>query len=353
MLDHLAAEAALAAEEILETYYRISVSKAEDPLAPRTFLVLSNRIANALQRSAGSTERDALKEALKVVDVDFTTMSARDRDRVIARATSLMRPVGPTVVPKASAVFEGKGQKLADDTRASARRKFKLEIPADFSTPDRFAIGFLESSQSNFITNEYGRRLDEFGGRARRIVAEGLELGLGPDEIAESLSSSLTAATTGRSKSYWRVIASAFSNRARNFSQLASFSEAGVATYTFEAVLDEVTTDQCRFMHGRTFTVRSGLQRYDETRQAADPEAVKDIQPWLRRGRDDDGNEVLFVKQRSGRRIFVADIEQSARGQADRVGTIRPRIDNKRIALLGIAVPPLHANCRSTITADV
>lgn len=142
-----------------------------------------------------------------------------------------------------------------------------------------------------------------------------------------------------------------FANRGRTYTQLAAFDEADIERFRFEAVLDEVTSQVCRFMHGRAFSVERAVQRFDEVEQVRDPEAISDLQPWMRVGADPDGNQVLFY-ERGGRRRMVAQVDEPAIGRADQVGRYSRALNNDELEAAGVTAPPLHGRCRSTIVVE-
>jgi hypothetical protein len=107
----------------------------------------------------------------------------------------------------------------------------------------------------------------------------------------------------------------------------------------------------CRFMHGRDFSVERAMQRFDEVERAPDPEAISDLQPWMRVGADPDGNQVLFY-ERGGRRHVVAHVDEPAVGRADQVGRYSHALTNDQLEAAGVSVPPLHGRCRSTIVVE-
>jgi hypothetical protein len=206
----------------------------------------------------------------------------------------------------------------------------------------------VRRSEGIFVRDQYGRRRDELAQRAREVVSAGLEQGLGRDEIAAHLSAAL-GPLVGRGKPYWEVVAMSFANRGRTFTQLAAFDDAGVERYRFDAILDEVTSHVCRFLHGRQFSVTRAMQRFDEVEQARDPEAIAELQPWMRVGSDGEGNQVLFY-ERSGRRRLVAQIDEPAVGRRDQVGRFSRSLTNEQLEAAGLTAPPLHGRCRSTLT---
>jgi SPP1 gp7 family putative phage head morphogenesis protein len=200
-------------------------------------------------------------------------------------------------------------------------------------------------SQGNFVRDEYGRRLDDFGRQARAIVAYGLEQGLGRDDIASSLSDAAEVVFVRRARSYWDVVASAFVGQGRSFAQMSSYAEAGVRTYVIEAVLDEVTTPVCRFMHGKTFSVSDALRRFDQGERMDNPEDIKQLMPWVRGAVDgESGRSVLFVNGTTGR-TPVAEVLQSGVGNRDDRGEFRAMASDRQLGNLGVGMPPFHGRC--------
>jgi hypothetical protein len=104
----------------------------------------------------------------------------------------------------------------------------------------------------------------------------------------------------------------------------------------------------CRFMHGRQFSVRRAMRRFDEVEGARDPEAIADLQPWMRVGSDGAGSQVLFY-ERGGRRRVVAQIDEPAVGRSDQVGRYSRALSNDQLEAAGLMAPPLHGRCRSTL----
>jgi SPP1 gp7 family putative phage head morphogenesis protein len=216
---------------------------------------------------------------------------------------------------------------------------------------DQRIVDHLASSQGFFVTNQYIERAEFFSARARNIVAEGLSQGLGQDEIARMLRAEIgNALGPARSGRYWNLIANVFVNRARTYGQLASYSEAGIERYRFEAILDERTTEQCRMLHGREWEVRRGLQQHIDVAGSPDPQAVKDIMPWFRTGRDENGDRVIFSQNQAGERTIMARILEPGIGVRDRIGRYET---TRALNEISAVQPPLHGLCRSTIVASL
>lgn len=339
---------AQAADALLRDVYRQDVAKALDPLDARDFLVIVRRIARALGGASRDAEADALRSALEELDVDWPSLSPAARDEVLRASRQALNGVAEQVLPRVDQVFEVEAKGLVAHTRRAAVRRFELHLGADTSRTDERIAKFVRESQGNFIKDEYGRRSEAFSQRARDVVASGLERGLGRDDVAEELSRELGQALGSRGQSYWDTVSMSFANRGRTYTQLAAFDEADVQHFRFEAVLDSVTSEVCRFMHGRVFSVERAMKRFYDVERARAPERIQDLQPWVRVGADDEGGQVLFY-ERGGRRRMVAHVDESMVGESDEVGSYSRELSSEQLEAAGVSVPPLHGRCRSTI----
>lgn len=339
-----------AAEEILRDVYR--VEKALDPLDQSDFLSIVRRLSRALRGVARPAEDAALRRAIERLDVDWPNLAPQARDQVVRAARQALGTVDGQVLPQVEQIFEAEAERVVTGARRSTVRRFGLRIGADLTRTDERIAKFVRESQGNFVRDEYGRRREGFSLRAKDIVASGVERGLGRDDIVKDLTEAMAREAFDRSRDYWEVVSMVFTNRARTHPQLSAFEEAGVERYRFEAVLDEVTSEICRFMHGKVFTVGRATERFREVERARDPELIRDVQPFVQVGADREGNQVLFY-ERGGRRRAVARVDEPAVGQRDEVGRYSRALSPGQLEAAGVAVPPLHGRCRSTIVAEV
>lgn len=348
----------LAAEAILEKVHRVEVEKVLDPLNDTDFLVMVDRLSASLKSATGPIEAAAIRRALRALDVDWPNLNATQRDRVFDAARVALGSATPRVVRAVRIRIGGPRGAMFGPTRRSLARRSRtrafpqaITISPQLSASDRAAERLVRTSTTNFVRDELGRRVDHLSEEAREIVARGLEQGLGRDVIARDLAEAFGNRIV-RSEAYYEVVAGAYMNRARTFSSLLTFQEAGVETYVFEAVLDEVTTDICRFYHGQTFSVQKGIEAMNRTLALEDPEQIKDVSPWLRTARSPDGTRSIFFL-RNGVRVRVAQIDRSGVGTRDDVGSFSRAMTPRQLENAGIPYPPLHGRCRSTIVADV
>ena len=218
-------------------------------------------LSRSLRRSTQADETAALRTVVAELDVDWHRTTPAQRRKLISQAMNAAGRHTALIPARIESPFGDAAAEVVASTRSHARQAQGLAIGADFNAMDRRVTEHLVSSNLSFVTNEYGRRLDGLGEKARRIVADGVEAGLGRDEIAGKLKRAAERSLIGRSASYWDVVAASFIANGRSFAQLSSYAEAGIERYLIEAVLDEQTTEACRFLHGKTFSVGDGLDQ--------------------------------------------------------------------------------------------
>jgi SPP1 gp7 family putative phage head morphogenesis protein len=346
----LVREAREAAEHLLEHYFGLTIEKALDLHTRAGFDAAVVRLAVELRRESGQADADALRLALRVLDVDWHRTSAEQRRELVATAMAEAGRVVAAVPKRVEVIFGRKADQIVGATRRDARGRQRLSIAADFNALDRRIISHAARSQALFVTDEYGRRQDEAGKRARDIVARGLEQGLGRDDITADLEAELGEVLVGRSRAYWDIVASSFTASTRSYGQMSSYAEAGIERYRISAVLDEATTDTCRFLDGKVFGVAAALRRFEEVESLADPAAIKSAVPWVREGRSEvSGRRRLYVV-RGAEGHSLAEVVRSGSGHRDDRGIFADAAAESTLDGLGIGFPPFHGHCRTTTT---
>lgn len=345
-----AAEAVEAMDAVLGGHLRLPLLKARklNPLNARDFLVIVGRIRRQLEAASSDLEYEATRDALATLDVDWVNLTDRQRDAVIAASRVALGKVVPRILPRTQEVFDYHAPKLSKDTKAATVHKFKLDIRATLDRRDEDTARYLSQSQTFYVRDQYKVVHAGMSAQAQAIVAEGLADGLGSAEISAQLAKAMP--TQHISKSYWDVVAQAFSNRARTYTQVHALDRAAVQAWMFEAVLDEVTTDQCRFMHGTVFPVQGTVDQIAAVMDATQPEAVKTLQPWLQVGKDAGGARGIYYKDDTGARQFIATIQSTGVGVSDKIGQYsQSSSEAAAMQAVGSWMPPLHGRCRSTI----
>ncbi len=346
-------EARVAADELLGGFSHLPLGKALDLGSPRGFDRAVAVLAARLRRAVGRADVDAVREAIRVLDVDWPRTTASDRRRLVSEALVAAGRATAIIPARIQVPLGDAAESVVAATRTQARRQQGLTIAADFNALDRRVLSHVVRSQGNFVRDEFGRRIDSFGEEARRIVSAGLEEGLGRDDIAADLERAARAALVDRAPFYWEVVASAFIGQGRSFAQMSSYAEAGIERYRIEAVLDENTTHICRYLHGKTFSVGDALQRFERVEQLDQPEDIKRELPWVRERLDPEtGRTRLYVHGSAGR-TELAEVARSALGTRDDRGDFRSLATDGQLGEVGIGFPPYHGLCRTTTLAVV
>jgi len=344
----IVSEARRIADELLANRQHVPLRKAMDLSTPASFDLAVARMAMALRKQTEASDRDAVQAAVAVLDVDWRATSSGERSRLVEQALVEAGRRTATVPRAIETVIADNANDLVSSTRNDLRHRQGLTIAADFNALDRRIVHHLVSSETNFVRDEYGRRQAALGLRAREVVAAGLEAGLGREDITRDLARVATSTLSTRSPFYWEVVAGSFIGRGRSYAQLSAFAEAGIERYRIESVLDERTTPVCRFLHGKVFSVGSGLRTFE--RVEANPSALKDITPWIREGRNPETGQRELHVNRAGERLPVAEVLRSGVSVKDDEGEFRATRGDRELADLGCSFPPLHALCRSSVT---
>jgi SPP1 gp7 family putative phage head morphogenesis protein len=193
-----------------------------------------------------------------------------------------------------------------------------------FDKPRQEAVDWLVRHDLFWIGKVFPEQVrDSF----RDTIASGIEEGLGRKAIGKRLRELMvgTEEVPGKAELYNRVAAASV-NRASNWGGMFSLEEAGVEEYEFRAVMDQRTSRICRELNGRVFSVPRVM---NVVRQALDgpPSAIESIAPWP-----------TFDAERNDFFIQTGDRRSYLGGQSE-----------EWLADHGVALPPLHGNCRSVI----
>ncbi|MGE5787434.1 MAG: head morphogenesis protein [Myxococcales bacterium] len=336
-------------DSLLDDYLLTPVEKGLDLGTRRGFDRAVAMFAAELGRISGDADASAVREVAGVIDIDWRDTTPEQRRKLIARAVRAAGKVLAPIVTMIKVPFARTAESVVAATRRDSRQRQRLAISADFNAIDQRIIQHVARSQGNFVRDEYGRRLEGFSKKARAVVAAGLEEGIASSDIVHDLELASYDYLVGCSHGYWNLVASSFVGQGRAFAQVSSYVEAGVETYVVEAVLDEVTTPVCRFLHGKTFSVSQALARFDAVEQMDKPEDIKRVMPWVREGLDKEtAQSVLYVNGTDGR-IALAEVRRSGIGNRDDRGEFRAIMSDEALGAAGVCLPPLHGHCRSTI----
>lgn len=341
-------QGARAAEGLLQLAGYQSIAKVENPIRRRTFDRIVARISTELADAAYDLDVGFIDRLLSALDVDFQELTAGELGSVFARARAALPDPAryvPRIVPLLGAELEG----IALASRGAAVSGQRGA--GGLSAADREVLAHLQGAQGFYIQNAMTARNARIETRIAAVIDRAARLGMSRAEVRAALEEVVGEARILREQAtYFDIVAGDVSAQARTLGMLTRYRDAGISFYIWESILDEVTSDQCRFLHGTVFRVDAGMQTLAQMASTID--GAKEAAPWLRVGRNADGEKVLYTKSMSHRRE-IATVVRSGVGIKDDVGEFRTSYDADALSAVGICLPPAHANCRSTIVAGV
>jgi SPP1 gp7 family putative phage head morphogenesis protein len=331
----------------------VAVSKARplDPTDPRDFDRITAALSSMIVRTAGVIERRQLNAWLLGIGFDWDTATDAQLLAASRALNRAMRKASSAVWIGIRGRIEAVSLSTGTRTRKSEIQRHDLEIGTKLKAPDMAAIRRAAKANAHYIRDYYGRVSEAGSEQMREIVNDGMKRGLGSTDIAKNIRRQLGERLGNVSQSYYNVVSNAVVNRSRSYSQLASYRDAGIEKYVFDAVLDEVTTNTCRALHNTEFEVSAGLRRFAAADRMPDPTDIKYEMPWTTerviKSGEHQGKVGIFIPTRDGL-TRMAVVERSAVGQKDQIGTFSNKMGPKALANRNLMVPPLHGRCRST-----
>ncbi len=217
---------------------------------------------------------------------------------------------------------------------------------------DKPVIDVLEK-QNNFWLKDAPSKT--IGPQINSKSVQLINQGYGQKELKEELKNSI-GGMINRSDWYWNVLSADVMNRARNFATINEFHKIGFEVYELVAVLDERTTEICRYMNGRVFTVEKARELIQETIDAGVPSSdfqidkLKNIRPWVRFSaeRAKTGWNALYVKQ-GAQKFYLPDskFQSGGKGVWTNTGAFNDSKTNKELSKMNLVLPPFHGLCRT------
>lgn len=231
----------------------------------------------------------------------------------LARAAGHKKATGRT---KASLQYVLPEQ-LVQKAKAPAKTP---EVAMAFDLQDTKAIAALQQQEMMWIGEHYGANV---ASSIRDGVAPAMA-GLGRAEagraVARVVSERLKdirvpGGWNGSDAAYFEGLAANAVTNARVQGQLESFARVKVVAYQIVNPMDSRTTPICEAMNGTIIKVSDGMGQLGKLRGAKSPEDVKSAHPWV-----------------------SSKVAAAAKGKG-----------SKALAAAGLAFPPYHFRCRSTV----
>ncbi|KKN87440.1 hypothetical protein LCGC14_0258950 [marine sediment metagenome] len=339
----LFARAAAAAGEVADIYK----AKDPDPYNPRQFDKMTDALARDLNRVAKPAFVATVEKAVTSSKIDWATATEKQMEAFSKKlaatlgvsAAAVWKSIRPTVVDSSVT--------MATESRAAFVKSNNLTVDRVISLQDKAAVTRSAMTNAHYVREfATGQMSPSLSSQARVIVQSGISKGESSRMIGKELHRVLGRAAGGQTEAYFRMAASAINARSREFSSLRSMQDAGIDKYEWSSVLDEMTTETCRFLDGQVFSVQGALDRYKAADALEDPTDIKYEMPWFYdkpiRGGEHDGKMGIFMNQRGGMQR-VAVVEKGGFGKRDAIGTYSNTKSSKALEGMGMPACPGHS----------
>lgn len=345
--DHALIRGLRATDEILFSLGYEVLEKADDPTKRRGFDRIVARIQRELMAATEKLDESFAARVLRALGVDFQDLTAAEREDFLQRA-ELALP-RPALYAKVTApVFAEEAEALVALARLRALKDVALP---ELDLVNDAVVQHLADGQAFYVAAAMQARNTALNQEMRALVGQALAEGWTRKYLVRQLEALLSPEVVlARQANYLDIVAGAFVGYARTYGQMTAFRDAEIPTWTYDAVLDEVTCDVCRFLHGQTFTTAGALGVFE--RMAGNLDSSKEAAPWIRVGRNEFGEKVLYTKA-FGHRREIATVLRSGVGERDDVGEYRTTYTTEKLEAVGACIPPIHGRCRCTPVANV
>jgi hypothetical protein len=323
-------------------------ARASDPYKPREFDRLTDALARDLNKKAVPTFEKTVERVVDEAKIDWATATEEQLERFSKKLAVALGVAAGVVWKSIRTTVVDASVGMATSARSAFVKTHELRVDRAISLTDKRAVTRAAMTNAHYV-REYatGQMSPRLSVKARKIVQAGIEKGASSRVIGAQLHWDLSMAAGGQTEAYYRMAASAMNARSREFSSLRSMQDAGVEVFEISAVLDKNTTEICRFLHGKTFSVGAGLERFAAADALEDPTDIKYEMPWLRekkiRGGEHDGKMGIYVPGRTGM-TRVAVVEKGGFGQRDTIGTYSSTMSARGMERVNVGPPSYHGH---------
>lgn len=320
----------------------VRVMKVLNPLDQADFVKLEARLARKLRVLSKNVRSESVKEItelIKKVDlsnpqtirgfVKGSTEALKGLDKATAKE------LAPVLRESIKDMYTMTKKRQADELFSQKKIASKGKV-STFGTRDKQVVKLMNKNQAIYVKSGVRKQIDNFDERSKKIFSDALREGKTRKQVQKDLTKAF--GNTVNDPKYWNIVASAQLNRARNWSNLEAFKQAGIDEYEVLAVMDERTSVVCKEMNGKTFSVARQINILESVAGNPDPDALVERTPWLTTRKNEDGNDIVGIRRPSGKFTPVAT-------DGKLIGS------NKKVQTLGAGMPPYHGLCRTTVVA--
>lgn len=308
-----------------ELLRNLGIEKVRDPRKPAggeaAELAIKRKIAGQVSTQEKKT-LDALVRVTRRIDpADAASIRYAEE-----RAALILTRHGQIVAPLGY-----------DETLAGTEAYYKdvkrawsadFDRPFTFSQIDEVAVDRITRWDAPRIGRHYR---DKVTGQASRAINEAVRAqggALSRRQISARLAKEFPSIVA--QKGYWDIVAASVVTNARSYSSNVFYSEARIDNYEVVAVMDARTSEICRFMNGKIFSVQRTLQKYERMDAATTVEEANSVWPWMRT-KMEDGKPVVLTRE----------------------GTRADTLSAGELQARGYDAPGYHGRCRTTVVPQI
>lgn len=288
----------------------------KDGLIRRTSIT-ARRLSAVISRA----KDQRLSSARIISEINWKGSSKTRREDVVERVAGLMESIAPEVDSELIEVATREATRVFTE---SAKMTMKsIEQVADFEEilQERSrVISGLSAASLLFVGKRLSAKADSFARSSKRIVNNRVLRGERNKKITRVLIKELDKSIMD--KSYWETVALNLVSRIRAFGILSVLSAVGIQKYRIQAVLDDNTTDVCLALNGTEISVDSAIEVVTELSESISMSEVVSSSPFLKVIGDD-------LALPNGKTIG--------------------EVNEKSLIASGVALPPYHHRCRTSI----
>lgn len=272
------------------------------------------------------------KDVEKSVRREIQETYTQARNGGFRKATKQTKASLQYTVPNFSGELGGeasveKALQLIEKAKPRKKPRTAATLPS-LDLEDGRAIADLGDDTMVWIGRHYEENVRE---TVREAVKPGVAEGLGRVEagkqVADVVRSQLDKVTVpggfnGTAAKYFEGLAANTSTNSRVRGQIRSFVDAEIETYVLTNPNDNRTSPICRHVDGKRFTIGAGTTQIERQMSAQSPADLRALHPWLPLA------EILKISPVAGH-VSAAD--------------------SRALASRGLALPPFHFRCRTTV----
>lgn len=336
-------EASRCDEALLVAPNGVLIEKASNMYDAVDLKAVSNKLVGQLRWADRKYIKPQLDKMLDQLDVDWTKMTQVQIRETFMRADRFMRSVATDeVLPIWTEKVNTTLKVVANGVRKQIKNNFLPRIGVSYTRDEVLALERIGEQQGWFM-RDYQKTISAgLTERGRRIVQDGLSKGLGRKEIGKRLWEQLPGMWEGMGKRYADVVAANAVSRARSWAELVSYQSAGVEMLEAQAVLDERTTDYCRFIDGQIIEVNACMDLAQQAANVSKPDDIYRVSPFMRTVMEDGKR---YIETATGTRL--AEMVRSGAGRVNDRGEFRAFISGRQLPHAHVGMPPYHHACRT------